>query len=607
MRESSPSSNQYDSDSTPGTPRRAPLPLPRVEMPAPAPVPDRPREAPRAPVVLFDRSAFETEVRAPAIPQPEQVQQEALKQQAEESEDDDTALHVPVNQTASQPVEAAPAPAPIQAAEAQPEPVAEAEPWPPAAPAQQSAGPVSPAPTPEASFDDIMRNADMSQEFVEATSDQKSPEAEADYPPPHATVEANPAPAAEAVEDTTEDLQDPYAAVQPQPQTNQRMAYSQAQPFGPNYQPAAFMNPNTAPPVPTPPSPPRGGGAGGGGGTTPPVGYGGGPGAPGGGPNPNIPTTQGGYIPNLNTARMPSPLDVVNDQLNHQAHQRGVRKGLMVGGVAGWFGGRYFAKKKFRKQEAAMRQEFADQLAARDALDAQNGQGQNLEIKDAITGRIAKAPEAPGAPAAERPQVEHTVGQPTSGGGSGEAASLGAKPLETAAAVSPETPAQPTPEEQQPDPFAHQKEQQPDHKVHAEWIDFDVDKYGHTVQREYGRAYQEEISQERTGSQQYTKDPGQHAGAAAGQGGQGAGVGAGLGSFAGGTSGSAAYGGQQQQQLSSGQVAPQYGLPDGQEYLPDEQHRLPPPKKQVVSNIANPLFWLMLGIIIAAFFVAALI
>jgi hypothetical protein len=63
---------------------------------------------------------------------------------------------------------------------------------------------------------------------------------------------------------------------------------------------------------------------------------------------------------------------------------------------------------------------------------------------------------------------------------------------------------------------------------------------------------------------------------------------------------------QPQDSLQSGMTSPT--LPPGPLTHIDPQHQLPPaPKKQVASNIANPLFWLMLALIIAAFFTAALI
>jgi hypothetical protein len=63
---------------------------------------------------------------------------------------------------------------------------------------------------------------------------------------------------------------------------------------------------------------------------------------------------------------------------------------------------------------------------------------------------------------------------------------------------------------------------------------------------------------------------------------------------------------QSQGTLPSGMTGP--ALQPGHPSHIDPQHQLPaPPKQQVASNIANPWFWLMLALIIAAFFTATLI
>lgn len=63
---------------------------------------------------------------------------------------------------------------------------------------------------------------------------------------------------------------------------------------------------------------------------------------------------------------------------------------------------------------------------------------------------------------------------------------------------------------------------------------------------------------------------------------------------------------QGQSALPSGMTNP--ALPTGQPTHVDPQHQLPAaPRKQVANNIGNPWFWLMLILVVAAFFTAALI
>jgi hypothetical protein len=156
----------------------------------------------------------------------------------------------------------------------------------------------------------------------------------------------------------------------------------------------------------------------------------------------------------------------------------------------------------------------------------------------------------------------------------------------------PEQPFEPTPEGM---PIKPQQ-----HVERSAWHNIVVDKHGHEVTnaiqygQEFHRQREHEMLQDRV------------SGNPTGGGGGGAAAGGGI-------------AGQQQDQpvlpspfqypqstLPSGMTSP--ALPPGHPSHIDPQHQLPAAsKKEVTSNIANPWFWLMLALVIAAFFTAALI
>jgi hypothetical protein len=156
------------------------------------------------------------------------------------------------------------------------------------------------------------------------------------------------------------------------------------------------------------------------------------------------------------------------------------------------------------------------------------------------------------------------------------------------AAKTPELPFEPNAEEM----LAIQPQQ---HVEHSAWHNIVVDKHGHEVTdaihygQEFHRQREHEALQDRLGSN--PSGPGGGAGGASGQQGQPA------------LPQQYQY---QQGTLPSGMTTPT--LSPGHSSQADPQHQLPTTsKKQTASNVANPWFWLMLALVIAAFFTAALI
>jgi hypothetical protein len=131
---------------------------------------------------------------------------------------------------------------------------------------------------------------------------------------------------------------------------------------------------------------------------------------------------------------------------------------------------------------------------------------------------------------------------------------------------------------------------QNEHVAHSAWHNIVVDEKGHEVVGaiQYGEGFQRERQQESIRDNFAMSDSGQ-AGA--------------------GSSSQITGGGYAQDQfgspmLPSGMTNPT--LPQGQSTHIDPQHQLPATNKQQ-SNITNPWFWIMLILIVAAFFTAALV
>jgi hypothetical protein len=483
---------------------------------------------------------------------------------------------------------------------------------------------------PRPQFEEVMARAELPDAYVDAVSGQQLGE----YAPDTVT---------EQNEVSAEDDPDEPSASTSQPasRANGQAATQAAGGFGqPGYQPQAapIFNPNVTPNVPQSPQPPT---ANNGGGGSPPVsppnvggGFGGNyaPTPPGGG-GPGNPNHAYNYASN-NFNAQPMVTGYSDDDLQH-ARRTGVVQGAVAGGVVGWFAGRHSARRGARRREEQLTQQIEDQQA----INAQQEQtlkrldNQNLEVRDAITNRLVPAErpapasaalERPGsvyAPSsAERPVTESAAASPRPFEIPGQRpAEAVPAPTLQAAETAPAAQAGAAPEAG--DPFIHQAEEQPARTMRSEWLEIGLDKDGRPLEQEYGRAFQEEIIQEQAGSKQYMTAPQQQHGSS----GQAPpvqpsqpqdmyGGGAGFGMSAGGLSGSASSSApgpgmtppSYDPRLGSGQVSYDHMLRNGQ-MPPDIQHRLPQPKKQIVSNIANPWFWLMLALIVMAFFAAALI
>jgi hypothetical protein len=179
----------------------------------------------------------------------------------------------------------------------------------------------------------------------------------------------------------------------------------------------------------------------------------------------------------------------------------------------------------------------------------------------------------------------------------------------------PRTEQQPAQRPEHMPPIAPQNsEQQPDqmmvesatafppdqHVERSAWHNIVVDKHGHEVSgamhygQEFYRQREHEMLQDRT-----TANPGTPGVSTGGSGIAPAGQPAGYPTY------QPSYH-QDQGTLPSGMTSP--ALPPGQPTHADPQHQLPEEtRKQVTSNMGNPWFWLMLGLVVAAFFTAALI
>lgn len=157
---------------------------------------------------------------------------------------------------------------------------------------------------------------------------------------------------------------------------------------------------------------------------------------------------------------------------------------------------------------------------------------------------------------------------------------------------SPQAPKAPEPFEPTPEGMSIKPQQ---HVESSAWHNIVVDKHGHEVTnaihygQEFHRQREHEMLQDRVSSNPSAGSAGM--GAAAGQQDQPV------------LPSPFQY---PQSTLPSGMTSP--ALPPGHPSRVDPQHQLTgAPKKQVASNIANPWFWLMLALVIAAFFTAALI
>ena len=176
--------------------------------------------------------------------------------------------------------------------------------------------------------------------------------------------------------------------------------------------------------------------------------------------------------------------------------------------------------------------------------------------------------------------------------------------------AAPLTPGQPGNAERQPDQqvaeqqeYLNEVQQQPKQHVEQSAWHRIVTEHGHEVQGavQYGQEFHRQREHELL-TDKSTANPTDAAGAGA----QG-GAGAPLGQFPGQPMPGTPY--QHPTQpgaLPSGMTNPT--LPPGHPTHIDPQHQLPAaPQKQVASNIANPWFWIMLILIVAAFFTAALV
>ncbi|HYH75667.1 MAG TPA: hypothetical protein VD735_06970 [Candidatus Saccharimonadales bacterium] len=144
------------------------------------------------------------------------------------------------------------------------------------------------------------------------------------------------------------------------------------------------------------------------------------------------------------------------------------------------------------------------------------------------------------------------------------------------------------------------------------WRHYMVDEHNREVAtaRTYGEAYHQERAQEiirdRTADDDDTTSTTSSASAASAP----AGAGSGAPSFvpSGSYASNNAGGGTTVPGLPSGMTTP--SLPQGKATHVDPQHQLEaqnPKKEGIASNVTNPWFWLMLSLIVAAFFAAALI
>ncbi len=616
-----------ESDSSPVPPRRpSALPIAHIGSAPVSPGFEAPRPAPRPverpPVLLFDR-ALGAEIHAPSDIPPRAAEQptpaaelppaflaeiaEADKPEGEDDEDAGTTPHqyvLPIIPSAvRRPITLSERPTPsVETAAAAP--VVEAAPEPPAA----ERFPTEKTKEIADEFERMMAAAgiDFSAEAAAATSSEADESAD-----PVVATHSTPPPSTNAYR------------MPPMPNHNTP------------YTPGGGGGGNQPPQVP-----PVGGSSGG---------YGGGSGGSGTvrtsyAASPGMPS-----LPRFNT--LPTTGGYTDTDL-HNARKEGTRRGFTTGLLAGGLAGHYFTKRKARKQQERMQREHATEIERRDTLQIQQQQQidrlqPQTEIRDAITGRLAGTGNTEAVPgiftqspmAAERvaaqpqPQAERPVYVPASpaltaerprplampdSAPSGPAAferpmpgyadiprpRVGGEaipPLPVAVAGYAEAPVMP----QQPEtgieeqaeapsvnPFERQAEQ-PHHKIRSSWLEIGVDAQGHAVKQEYGRAFQEEVRQESSGGTRQLRDDRPRTGVmdSGNAGPHGASY------YIGGS----AVGGQAQQPYHQ-----DHYLQPGQPTHSDPQHLLPSPK-HAGNNVANPWFWLMLGIVIAAFFAATLI
>jgi hypothetical protein len=329
-------------------------------------------------------------------------------------------------------------------------------------------------------------------------------------------------------------------------------------------------------------------------------------------PNPNVPATPA-TAPNYNayeqSGSIPAPRQEVQPQYDNNRAVDGFARLMGVGN----FIGNHRTRKKLGKQiEQGQREtatNFADiQAQQLRASEQQRQQGQAIEQLRAVSpSEHAPLPAAPFAPPgreqapATTPRVEYTQA-PTyaSQANPNMAPSLGAPRFAEQGRVMPPLPSiERRPGEHapvlqaseqaplNPDDLEPVKLEPGQHVEHSTWHDIVVDKHGNEVQgaRHYGEGFKRsrrEVIRDRAGD------------AAA--------------------AGTTAMAGIQQQQgydpivqypgtLPSGMTTPT--LPQGMPTHVDPQHQLAAQNRK--SSKPGPIFWVMLVVIIAAFFAAALI
>ena len=305
-------------------------------------------------------------------------------------------------------------------------------------------------------------------------------------------------------------------------------------------------------------------------------------------------------------------------QYEAAARTQGRVEGAVVAGVIGYFLGRRSANKRAEKtireikKEAetgaattainhveAMRQLRAENKGLRDGAPSPQTTAERPPIEYPAAPLTAEQPHYAASPNAPTESMPLTADGPSNNYRPPLFEAAAAMPAAALRAPEAPRPSQPVPEAvdntpgaptAEVNPFADkEQEQKPDHYVRSEWLNIGVDKEGHAIgQQEYGRAFREETKQEQAGTFRGQQDSG-------------------------GASGGGAYTGpattagyQASQAIPSDQALTGQSLSVGGSSV-DSQHHADAPKKQIVSSIANPWFWLMLVIIIAAFFASALI
>lgn len=137
-------------------------------------------------------------------------------------------------------------------------------------------------------------------------------------------------------------------------------------------------------------------------------------------------------------------------------------------------------------------------------------------------------------------------------------------------------------------------------KVRDAWLETHVNKNtGQVIERDYGQAYhQERRAEQFPGATNAAGDSNAHTST------QQQGLGAGAPVYA-----PMPQTSQPEPMLTAGSVNPSLPRPHQEPMLPqgaprqiDPQHRLPRPHNPIVSNLTNPWFWLILGLLIIAYF-----